>query len=521
MSSRPAERGVRAALDRWQQRHAAVAFAVAVARKFADDRASSLAALVAYYAFFSIFPLLLVFVSVLGFVLDNDPELRADIVDSTLARLPVIGPQVAGEIDPLTGSTVALIVGLGGALWAGLGVTVALERAFDAVWDVPRFEQRDAIRARARGLLVLSLVGLLLIGSTALAGAGAGGAIGPAAGRIGAVAMSLAGNALLYFVVFGLLTARPLRPGELMPGVVLAAVGTLALQTLGAWYVEATIDRASATYGTFALVIGLLSWLLLVAHVMLVAAEVNVVRRRRLWPRSLGGPLKPADREVMRRAALAARSDARATIDVRFANTPGVPAPPPAHKAASLSPAMPRPRIDPAHGSQQRSAGMSTLVAIAYPDVATAEQVRQELIQATKEHILRLDDAVVVEHQADGKIKLHQAMSTAGTGAAGGALWGGLIGLIFLAPLLGMAVGAATGALAGKASDVGVNDNFMKELGEKIPPGAAALIALGSTDARDKVIERLRSYGGDLIQTSLSGEEEERLRASIGAEASA
>jgi uncharacterized membrane protein len=164
---------------------------------------------------------------------------------------------------------------------------------------------------------------------------------------------------------------------------------------------------------------------------------------------------------------------------------------------------------------------VSTLVAIAYPDTGTAEQVRQELIQATKEHLLTLEDAVVVEHQPDGKIKLNQAMSTTGAGAAGGALWGGLIGLIFLAPLLGMAVGAATGALAGKASDVGVNDNFMKELGAKMPPGGAALIALGSTDARDKLIERVRPYGGEVIQTSLSSEEEDRLRTALGAGATA
>jgi uncharacterized membrane protein len=150
---------------------------------------------------------------------------------------------------------------------------------------------------------------------------------------------------------------------------------------------------------------------------------------------------------------------------------------------------------------------MSTLVAIAYPDAATAEQVRQELIQATKEHLVRLEDAVVVEHRPDGKIKLHQAMSTAGAGAAGGALWGGLIGLIFLAPLFGMAVGAASGAFAGKVSDVGANDNFMKDLGAKLPAGGAALIALGSTDARDKVIERLQRYGGEIIQTSLTSVE--------------
>jgi uncharacterized membrane protein len=159
---------------------------------------------------------------------------------------------------------------------------------------------------------------------------------------------------------------------------------------------------------------------------------------------------------------------------------------------------------------------MSSLVAIAYPDTETADRVRQELIEATKEHLVALEDAVVIEHQPDGKIKLHQAMSPAGAGAAGGALWGGLIGLIFLAPLVGMAIGAASGAVAGKVSDVGVNDNFMKELGEKLPAGGAALIVLGRTDAPDKVIERVKPYGGHVIQTSLSDDAEQHLRDALG-----
>jgi uncharacterized membrane protein len=162
---------------------------------------------------------------------------------------------------------------------------------------------------------------------------------------------------------------------------------------------------------------------------------------------------------------------------------------------------------------------MSTLVAVAYPDFDTAERVRQELIQATKEHLVTLEDAVVVECQADGKIKLHQAVNTTCAGAAGGALWGGLIGLLFLAPLVGMAVGAASGAVAGKMTDTGVNDKFMKDLGAKLQPGHAALIALGSTDARDKLIERVSPYGGDVIQTSLDSEDEERLRSQLGAKA--
>jgi uncharacterized membrane protein len=158
---------------------------------------------------------------------------------------------------------------------------------------------------------------------------------------------------------------------------------------------------------------------------------------------------------------------------------------------------------------------MSTLIAIGYPDPETAEKVRQELIEATKEHLLRLEDAVVVTHGDDGKIKLHQAISTTGAGAAGGALWGGLIGLIFLAPLLGMAVGAASGALGGKLTDAGINDNFMKELGTQLQPGAAALIALGQTEAKDKLLERIKPYGGHVIQSSLDTESEERLRAAL------
>lgn len=159
---------------------------------------------------------------------------------------------------------------------------------------------------------------------------------------------------------------------------------------------------------------------------------------------------------------------------------------------------------------------MSTLVAIAYPDVATADQVRAELVQATKENLLAVEDLVVVEHQPDGKIKLHHGASLVGAGAATGALWGGLIGLLFLAPVVGMAVGAATGAAAGKTTDIGVDDTFLKQLGAKLGPGGAAVIVLGRAGAPERVLERIGRYGGDVIQTSLDREQEERLRAVLG-----
>ena len=164
---------------------------------------------------------------------------------------------------------------------------------------------------------------------------------------------------------------------------------------------------------------------------------------------------------------------------------------------------------------------MSSVVAIAYPDTDTAERVRAELVEATKEHLIQLEDAVVVERRDDGKIKLHQAMSPGSAGAAGGALWGGLIGLIFLAPLLGMAVGAAAGGVSGKLMDVGINDDFLKTLGARLEPGGAALIALGSSGAPEKVIERLQPFGGHVIQTSLDADAEEHLRAALGGVAAA
>jgi membrane protein len=307
-----------ASLDAWQRSHVAAAFPLAVLKKFGDDRGSSLAALMAYYAFFSLFPLLLVFVSVLGFVLEGDPSLQEDIVDSALTRIPVIGSQLDDEVAPLTGSALGLAVGLAGALWAGLGVTLALGRAFQELWAVPRLNQRGAIRARAYGIAVLVMLGAALVASTILSGLAIGGGIGPAAERLGALSLSLIVNAVVFLAVFGLLTQRPFRIRELLPGVTLAAVGSLILQSVGGWYVDHTVTGASDTYGTFALVIGLLSWFWLASHLLLLAAEVNVVLHRRLWPRSLTGDLEPADREALRRSAEAARQDPRQEVLVRF-----------------------------------------------------------------------------------------------------------------------------------------------------------------------------------------------------------
>jgi uncharacterized membrane protein len=153
---------------------------------------------------------------------------------------------------------------------------------------------------------------------------------------------------------------------------------------------------------------------------------------------------------------------------------------------------------------------VSDLVAIAYPDLATARQVASNMGAAQKAHLIELDDVCIVEHRHDGKIKLHQP-SLAGAGAVGGALWGGLIGMIFLVPLFGMAIGAASGAAAGRMSDAGVDDQFMKDLGSNLESGGAALILLVRKANMDKILAEVK-IPGEVIQSSLSADSEEALK---------
>jgi uncharacterized membrane protein len=158
---------------------------------------------------------------------------------------------------------------------------------------------------------------------------------------------------------------------------------------------------------------------------------------------------------------------------------------------------------------------VSNLIAVAYDDVETARNVLDTLRELGVEHAIALDDAVIVEHRPDGKMKLHQTTRPGAAGAAGGALWGGVIGLLFLAPFLGMAVGAATGGAIGAATDAGVDDQFMKQLGEELTPGSAALIVLVRDSTPDKVLPRISPYGGRVIHSSLSDETEQQLREAL------
>ena len=288
------------ALDRLQRRHGALGFPVGVLRKFADDQAGGHAALMAYWGFFALFPMLLVLVTVLGYVLAGDDDLYEEIVNGAIGQFPVLGVDL--QADALRGSTIALAVGLIGAIYAGLGITLAGQRAMDRVWDIPHRLRRNFLTARLRGLLILLVLGLMNVAITTAVGLLINGRGGTSLQISGFVASALL-DVTLFWAVFRLFTSPTVTTRELWLGIVLAAVGWVVLQALGGLYVDRVVRRASATYGFFAIVIGLLSWLYLGGQMLLYAAEANVVRARRLWPRSLLEPVTAADVQALRAAA--------------------------------------------------------------------------------------------------------------------------------------------------------------------------------------------------------------------------
>jgi YihY family inner membrane protein len=309
--------------DELQGRHAVLAFPFAVLKKFGDDRASQLAALIAYYGFFSLFPLLLVFVTVASFVIKGNPDLRERLLNSVLEQFPVVGTQIGQTIDEsvrqLSDSPLALTVGIVGALWTGTAVVAAAQNAMDEVWDVPRVERPGLIIRVTRAFLLLFVFGASIVLSTFLARSG--GETGWSAALLRS--LSLAGTVLVSVAVFSFafraLTVARVHWRDVVPGAIFAAIAWTVLLMLGSWLVERQISRASLVYGFFAIVIGLLAWISLAAQVFLLAAEINVVRARRLWPRSLvGPPLADEDREVLASQAEEERARPEERIDATF-----------------------------------------------------------------------------------------------------------------------------------------------------------------------------------------------------------
>lgn len=314
-------------IDRFQRRRRWVALPIAVAYKFFDDQGSYLAALVAYYGLLSLFPLLLLLSSLLGFALQGNPHLQLEILSSTVSQFPVIGPQLRST--GLRGSGVGVLVGVLGSVYGALGVAQAVQNLMNIAWAVPRNRRPNPILARVRSLLLLATAGAAAIATTVLS------ALGAAAESFGATSLGLGVKAVLilvsvvvnagvFLLAFRIATARDLSWRRSAPGALAAALAWQAMQVFGALLVGRVLKNATAVNGVFGLVLGLVAWLYVTALVIALSVELNVVLAKRLWPRALLTPftddvnLTAGDRRSYSDSAKAQRAKGFETVDVTF-----------------------------------------------------------------------------------------------------------------------------------------------------------------------------------------------------------
>jgi membrane protein len=310
------------AADGIQQGRPWLAVPVATWKKFGDDQAGNLAALIAYYAFASIFPLLLVLVTVLDLVLRNDATLRQQVLHSALSQYPVIGTELTKNVTGLHKTGLALVIGLIGTFLGARGVASAAQNALNSVWEVPMMDRPGFPWALLRSIGLIVVIGPGIIATIVLSSvAGGTGHLGGAGERVAATAVSLVLNVGLFWLGFRLATARQVATRDLRLSAILAAVGWQILQLAGGYFIGHQLATNSA-YGAFAVVLGLLAWFYLQAQLTLYMVELNVVRARRLWPRSLAPPpLTDADVRAYELYAAAGQRRKDVEVDVRHDET--------------------------------------------------------------------------------------------------------------------------------------------------------------------------------------------------------
>ncbi|MFF7586300.1 YihY/virulence factor BrkB family protein [Kitasatospora purpeofusca] len=318
----PVERALRA-VDRAQQRRTPPAVAVGVAKKYGDDRGGLLAALITYYGFVALIPLLLLLSTALGFVLHGHPGTQKAVLDSALADFPIVGDQLRQNVHSVQGSGLAVAVGVLGLLYGALGVAQVLQHAMAEVWNVPGVERPGYWPRLARSLLLFATLAAGLLVATAAATLIS---VAPAGlpARIGALLLSASVNSVLCLACFRILTPAEVPTRALVPGCAVAGPLFTLLQAFGAVLVAHQLRYATAVYGFFATVVGLLGWLYLAAQITLYAAETNVVLHRRLWPRSLvQPPLTGADEKVLEAVARQEERRPEQQVDVAFTDEDG------------------------------------------------------------------------------------------------------------------------------------------------------------------------------------------------------
>ncbi|GAA1240225.1 hypothetical protein GCM10009633_11550 [Janibacter melonis] len=309
-------------VDRFQREHPVLGMPIAVVYKFFDDFGGYLAALITYYGFLSLFPLLLLLSTLLGIVLEGHPQWQQRILDSALSEFPIVGDELR-QTGTLGGGTLGVIIGSVAAIYGGLGVAQALQYAMNTAWMVPRNSRPNPFLSRARGLMIILTAGLAVVATSVLtqvANRLVVGAWQSLAVDLGSVVL----NAGVFTFLFIISTTRAPTPRQVLPGAVIASVLFLLLQNVGVLYVGTVVSRASNVSSVFAIVLGLLIFIYSNAVVILLCVEINVVLAERLWPRALltiftdDVELTDADRRAYRGQARAQRLKGFEKISVSF-----------------------------------------------------------------------------------------------------------------------------------------------------------------------------------------------------------
>ncbi len=318
-----------ARVDNYQRTHRRAGFPIAVIYKFFDDQGNYLAALITYYAFWSLFPMLLLASSILGFILQGNADLQDQLLDSTLSRFPVIGTEISTPAG-LRGSGVALVVGLLGSIYGALGVAQATQNAMNIAWAVPRNRRPNPVLMRVRSVLLLATAGVAVIATTIFSTVATGlVALGFAelesSLRYGVLIATMLLNALVFAVLFRIATAHKHSLREAAPGALFVAVVWQLLQLAGTAYASRFVHGSTSdTNGVFIVVLGMLAWIFIGAVAVVFGVEINVVRAGKLYPRALLTPftdnveLTPADRLAYTKYADSQRHKGFQSVDVRF-----------------------------------------------------------------------------------------------------------------------------------------------------------------------------------------------------------
>jgi YihY family inner membrane protein len=314
-------------VDRFQRKHAVLSMPLAVVYKFFEDQGNYLAAVVTYYAFIAIFPLMLLASSILGFVLQNDPELQAELLDSALGQFPIIGDQL-GRPEGIEGSTGAIVIGSLAALYGAVGLGQAIQNVSNTAWSVPRNSRPNPFRMRLRSLLLLLTAGVAVVGVVVVSAVVTNSEVlNELVGTDVRWVISLASILVVGTVLTLLLRFAAARDHSMLraaPGAFAIAIMWQALQYVGAAYVSAVLVNTSAMNQTFGLVLGLIGIIYIAAVMAVLGIELNVVLERKLYPRALLTPftdrvdLTDADRRAYIGHARAQRFKGFQTVDVSF-----------------------------------------------------------------------------------------------------------------------------------------------------------------------------------------------------------